>query len=208
MIPRAEYDRSVFLNCPFDEEYQPLFRALVFAVEDCGLRARSALEADNGGEVRIEKINRIIRECRHGIHDISRTEPDTLNDLPRFNMPLELGLFLGARAFGGKPHREKNCLILDRKPYRYQQFCSDIAGQDVRSHEADPERALVAVRHWLAAFLGPGIILPGARTMAERYAAFQAQLPASCSSWQLQPTELQFVELRALVQEWVIENPP
>lgn len=62
MIPQSEYDRSVFLNCPFDEAYQPVFRALVFGVEDCGLRVRSALEADNGGEVRIEKINRIIRE--------------------------------------------------------------------------------------------------------------------------------------------------
>lgn len=123
-------------------------------------------------------------------------------------MPLELGLFLGARAFGSGRQRAKNCLILDRSRYRYQKFCSDIAGQDVRSHESDPERALVAVRHWLAAFLGPGILLPGPRTMADRYAAFQAQLPASCSSWHLQPTDLQFVELRAMVQEWVIENRP
>lgn len=41
---------NVFINCPFDDEYQPLFRALVFAVQDCGFVARSALERDDGSE--------------------------------------------------------------------------------------------------------------------------------------------------------------
>jgi hypothetical protein len=204
----SEYDRSVFLNCPFDEEYQPIFHALVFVIQDCGFKPRSALEANNGGEVRIDKINRIIRECRHGIHDISRTEPDRLNDLPRFNMPLELGLFLGARHFGSKPHREKNCLILDREPYRYQKFCSDIAGQDIQSHATSPERAIRAVRNWLASFLSPTVLLPGGRKMAERYAAFQEALPVLSASWQLDARDLQFLEIRTLAQEWVGENPP
>jgi len=33
----AEYQRNVFVNCPFDADYQPLFQAIVFTVEDCGL---------------------------------------------------------------------------------------------------------------------------------------------------------------------------
>ena len=111
----ASYGRAVFINCPLDETYQPIFQALVFAIHDCGFTARCALEADNRGEVRIEKIARIIRSCQHGIHDVSRTEPDAMNRLPRFNMPLELGLFLGARLFGGRGQRQKNCLILDRE---------------------------------------------------------------------------------------------
>lgn len=202
------YDRNVFLNCPFDEDYQPLFRAMVFTVEDCGFRARCALEAENSGEVRIDKINRIIRECRHGIHDISRTEPDPLNALPRFNMPLELGLFLGAREFGSKVQQQKNCLILDQERYRYQKFCSDIAGQDIRAHSASPEQVIPAVRNWLSAYLSPTVLLPGPHKMRERYEAFQADLPALCTSWHLDPDELQFAELRALTQEWVIGNPP
>jgi hypothetical protein len=204
----AEYERGVFLNCPFDEEYQPILHALVFVVQDCGFKARSALEAENGGVVRIDKINRIIRECRHGIHDISRTECDAVNDLPRFNMPLELGLFLGARAFGGRVHRDKNCLILDREPHRYQKFCSDIAGQDIQSHGADPDRAIRAVRNWLASSLSPSVLLPGGRKIAERYAAFQQALPVSCANWHLDPRDLQFLEVRTLAQEWVGENPP
>jgi hypothetical protein len=44
--------------------------------------------------------------------------------------------------------------------------------------------------------------------MRERYETFQADLPASCTLWHLDPDDLQFVEFRTLIQEWVIENPP
>src|SRR5215210_5684111 len=143
------YEASVFINCPFDPEYRPIFDALLFAVHACGLRARCALEAADSGAVRVEKIVQIIRDCRFGIHDISRTE---LNDqgLPRFNMPYELGLFMGAQRLGGAKQRRKSCLILDRQAYRYQAFLSDIAGQDPLSHGDDPSRAIKATRDWLA----------------------------------------------------------
>lgn len=91
---KAGYDDNVFLNVPFDNRYTELFRALVFTVQDCGFNARCALEADNSADVRVEKLYRIIGECRFGIHDISRTSLDRASGLPRFNMPLELGLFL------------------------------------------------------------------------------------------------------------------
>jgi len=136
----ASYEESVFVNCPFDTDYQEIFRALVFTVHDCGFLARCALEVDDGGEVRIAKINRIVRGCRHGIHDISRTELDPTERLPRFNMPLELGLFLGAREFGTGRQKQKRVLILDTERYRYQKFCSDIAGQDIKAHEGSGEK--------------------------------------------------------------------
>jgi hypothetical protein len=126
------YDASVFINCPFDDAYGPTFRALVFAVHDSGFFARCAREADNAGEVRIQKIARIIRECRHGIHDLSRTDLDPHIHLPRFNMPLELGIFFGAQMVGSGKQKTKNCLILDMEKYRYRDFCSDISGQDIK----------------------------------------------------------------------------
>lgn len=89
----ADYANSVFVNCPFDAEYRPLFQGIVFAVYDCGYVARSALEVDDSSEVRIEKIAKIIASCRVGIHDISRTTLDPGTSLPRFNMPMELGTF-------------------------------------------------------------------------------------------------------------------
>lgn len=207
-MPVPRYDEGVFINCPFDEAYAPLFQALVFAVHDCGFLARCALEAADSGEVRIAKILRIIRECRIGIHDISRTEADAASGLPRFNMPLELGLFLGAREFGAGAQRGKRCVILDTERYRYQKFCSDIAGQDIRSHGGDPQRAMGAVRDLLATVRDGQGLLPGMRTMCERYAIFQAELPALCRRVHLDADDLRFVELRTLVEEWVEQNPP
>ncbi len=98
-------DRSVFINCPFSPDYQDQFNAIVFAVVRSGFVARCARENDDGAEVRLEKICRIIKDCPLGIHDISKTEADPNTSLPRFNMPFELGLFLGAKKFGGKPSR-------------------------------------------------------------------------------------------------------
>jgi hypothetical protein len=137
---------GVFINCPFDAEYQPLFRALTFAVQDCGFVARSALERDDGSEVRIEKIRRIIGESAFGVHDISRTEADAGSGLPRFNMPLEPGIFLGAKYYGGGKQARKACVIFDRERYRYQAFCSDLAGHDIMPHAGDEREVIRGVR--------------------------------------------------------------
>lgn len=204
----ASYDDSVFINCPFDAEYQEIFRALVFTVHDCGFLARCALEVDDSGEARIAKINRIIRECRHGIHDISRTELDKANNLPRFNMPLELGLYLGAREFGTGRQKQKRSLILDVEKYRFQKFCSDISGQDIKAHEGSADKAIRAVRNWLATTLDGSVLLPSAAKVAERYNSFLADLPSVCAPLHLDPDDLQFVELRTLVEEWVDQHRP
>lgn len=135
MSSRFSYSESVFLNCPFDEEYEPVFWAIVFTIHDCGFVARCALEVDDSSDTRIAKIYKLIEACELGIHDISRTELDSVNDLPRFNMPLELGIFLGAKRFGSAKQRKKKCLVLDRERYRFQKFCSDIAGQDIKSQQ-------------------------------------------------------------------------
>ncbi len=166
---------SVFVNCPFDDAYKPMFEAIVFAVFDCGYRPRCALEAYDAGEARIEKIVALVRNCRLGVHDISRTELNAAS-LPRFNMPFELGLFLGAKRFGNAVQRRKICLVLDREPYRYQAFLSDIAGQDIAAHGGEPARAIGAVRDWLAAGQRRRPP-PGGAEIVRRFAEFSAALP-------------------------------
>src|SRR5688572_25760997 len=98
MPPR--YEESVFLNVPFDGGYTSLLRALVFTVYDCGFVARCALEEEDASEIRIQKIYGLISGSKYSIHDISRTTLDPRWRLPRFNMPLELGVVLGAKRFG------------------------------------------------------------------------------------------------------------
>ena len=141
------YNDNVFINCPFNAKYKSLFDAMVFAVHDCGFIPRCALEDDDASEVRIDKIYHIIADCRYGIHDISRTELDRDSDLPRFNMPLELGIFLGAKRFGVEEQKRKKCLVLDREQYRYQQFISDIAGQDIQAHNNSSREVITRVRN-------------------------------------------------------------
>lgn len=201
------YARRVFINCPFDAEYRPLFHAMVFAVHDCGFRAHCALEAEDSGEERIRKIKRIIRECGCGIHDISRVQLDAANRLPRFNMPLELGLFLGAQEYGSGEQRLKRSLVLDTEPYRYQKFCSDIAGQDIRAHHDHPHRVVGAVRAMLSTTLDGRARVPGETTIHRRYTQFRAELPVMCRRGHLKVAELQFVEFRYFVEEWLRGNP-
>lgn len=95
-----KYADSVFLNVPFDRRYKRIFDALVFAVHDSGFTARSALEVEESSEARVDKILNIIDESKFGIHDISRAGTDRATKLARFNMPLELGFFLGAKRYG------------------------------------------------------------------------------------------------------------
>jgi len=146
MVVSFEYDKSVFINCPFDRDYKPLFEAIIFTVFDCGFRPRCALETEDGGQVRMEKIFGLIGDSKLSINDLCRVDLDSTTNLPRFNMPLELGIFLGARRFGQGSQRQKRCLIMDRERYRYRAFISDIAGQDIREHGDDPTRPIQIVR--------------------------------------------------------------
>jgi hypothetical protein len=201
------YDRNVFINCPFDATYRPLFEAVAFAVYDCGFIPRCALEVDDGSQVRIEKITSIIGQCRLAVHDISRTELDGINRLPRFNMPFEFGIFVGAKTFGGDPHRRKACIVFDTDRYRYQKFISDIAGQDVREHRSNPFALIHQVRDFLSSHLGQGVVLPGGRAVAQRYRDFRRQLLGSCHQLRLDRRRLTFRDLMVLVTSWVDVHP-
>lgn len=63
-----DYAKNVFINCPFDEEYSPIRDAIVFTIFDCGFIPRCALEEDGSGEVRFEKIKRLISISKFGVH--------------------------------------------------------------------------------------------------------------------------------------------
>lgn len=204
MIPRS-YNRSVFINCPFDREYTPLFRATVFAVARCGYYPRSALEEDDSSDVRMSKIFRIIGECRYGIHDLSRTE--SAGGFPRFNMPLELGVFLAAKHFGRDQHARKACLIFEAEPHSYERFISDIKGQDIAAHENQPKAMVRKIRSWLNTNANPGrrkrVELPGGAAMWGEYERFCEWLPEKLPAANLDDLDLDFKDYCELVLEWM-----
>lgn len=150
-LPSAESDfnQCVFINCPFDDDYLPLLRVLIFTVIQCGFRPRIATESADSGEARIKKILSLICASKFSIHDISRMEALKSGDLPRFNMPFELGIDIGCREFG-EAFKTKKCLVLEKEKFRYQKVLSDLSGSDIKAHDGDPIRLVAAVRNWFA----------------------------------------------------------
>lgn len=193
---------DVFINCPFDTEYSPIFRGLVFTIYACAFRPRSARETDDGGEARIEKLFRLIDQCRYGIHDISRTQLD-VSKLPRFNMPFELGLFLGAKRYGRGLHAEKKLLIFDKEQYRYQKFLSDLAGMDIHEHRNDVRRAIVETRNWLTTVSRR--TLPSGQKLYNLYQKFIKQFPSYARSADLDPDDVAYADFERLVAGWLTQ---
>jgi len=192
---------DVFVNCPFDDEYIETFRALVFTIRTCGFRPRSARELDDGGQARIEKLYGLIKECPYGIHDISRTEADSISFLPRFNMPFELGLFMGAKRYGDRRQRDKFALIFDSEKYRYQRFISDLAGMDIHAHGGEPDIALVETRHWLTNVSRRQ--LPGDRDVLDGYRRFQSELPSLADGFRLDSNKLTYIDFDFILTGWL-----
>jgi hypothetical protein len=118
-------------------------------------------------------------------------------------MPLELGMFLGAKRYGRAEQKQKTCLILDVERYRFQTFISDIAGQDIAAHGGEPPRAIRAVRDWLSNAMPKSAQIPGGAVIARRYEVFRADLPGMCERLQLTTEELTFNNYVMQVEEWL-----
>lgn len=199
--------RDVFINCPFSKDYQPLFQAIVFTTLRSGFVPRCALEVDDGSDNRFDKICRIIGECKLGVHDISKTELDPKSRLPRFNMPLELGLFLAAKKFGGSNQGRKKCLIFDREPYRYQKYMSDISGQDIHAHAGKSAVLIAELAAWLRAETKDPKV-PGGRAINNEFLRFEKELPLLLNAIKLAKAELTFLDYRKLAENWITGNQP
>lgn len=197
-------NRNVFINCPFDDKYIPIFDSILFAIYFCGCKPRCALEIDDGSLVRLFKIYSIIEKCDLGIHDISRTELNN-NNLPRFNMPFEFGIYMGAKRFGGRKQKIKSCLIFDVEKYRYMEFISDISGQDIKSHNNDPKQVIKMIRNWLNTYstLSP---LPGANAIIKKYQQYFIDRPHILKSLNLIDDDVQYSDRIQIIEEWIALN--
>jgi hypothetical protein len=208
MAQPANYLDNVFINCPFDPAYHPMFEAIIFAIHDCGFIARCTREEDDGGDIRFHKLIRIIDECKYGIHDLSKADPDADSGLARFNMPLELGLFMGAQRYSAKRHhnKDKKLLVLDSEQYRYQIFISDLAGTDISSHDNSIEILINKIRDFLFNNSRRKSIASGA-FVHDRFQTFIVALPDYCLNANWDRNNLSFVAYAICVSEWLEINP-
>ncbi len=208
------FERCVFVNCPFDTDYLPLLHAMLFAIHDCGFIARLAVEDTGSNEMRIDKILRIIRESCYSIHDISRVETSAKSKLPRFNMPFECGLAMAAIRFGFRPPGtpQRDFMLMAAVPYQDKQTLSDLAGQDPKTHDNDPEKVVAAVRGFLSAKAPHGEKTRGGAAIWTRYRNFNASLPRLAKALDITPREIAaFDYLRdwlAVMSAWLTLKGP
>jgi len=145
----AAYERSVFLNCPFDDPFAPLFHAAVLTIAALGFTPRCARESEGESDPRIDRISRGLSQCKYSIHDLSRFQGDGVDNLSRFNMPLELGMAVAMRyqsKISGIPH---NWVALVPNGFLHHKFISDLAGFDPPSHDQTPVSVIRSVAGWL-----------------------------------------------------------
>lgn len=135
-----------------------MLEAMMFTIVWCGYEPRIASEDFDSLQIRMEKIKALIRDSKFSIHDLSRMNANKKGEIPRFNMPFEIGVDYGCRVYGDRQHRTKKCLILAEKRYAYQKALSDLSGVDIAAHNSSERLLVERVRNWIRSSLTSKII--------------------------------------------------
>lgn len=170
-MPQQLFERCVFINCPFDKDYEPILQAILFCIIYLDFTPRLATERTNSAETRLEKIKELIESSKYSIHDLSRCQATAPEEFYRLNMPFELGLDYGCRQYFGDGRNEKKILVLEEAPYRYRAAISDLSGCDIEAHHGRFDMAVRKVRNWLVTEAGGTSV--GASRILGAYADFQ-----------------------------------
>lgn len=170
-MPPPAFERSVFINCPFDEEYAPLLEAALFCVVYFGFSPRLANERLEDGENRLDKIIDMIRGSMYSIHDLSHCKVAHVDDFVRMNMPFEFGIDVGFRRSGIARLSEKKFLIFEKNQYDLKRSLSDTAGQDVQYHRNDFAFIIRRARDFFR--VEADYPAPGPSKLISDYATFQ-----------------------------------
>ena len=203
------FERSVFVNCPFDDEFAPILQAIAFCVTDLNFYPRLAPENADNAANRLERIVELVRGSMYGIHDLSRCKSASAGEYARLNMPFELGIDHACQRFGTGQLSQKTILILEEARYDYQKTLSDISGWDIHAHGGDHIEAVRHVRMWLvrqagAEPLGPARILGDYAAFQEWYWERELSNGASEDDIRAYPT----VQMVEAMRQWVDAGRP
>ena len=144
------FDKSVFINCPFDSSYDVMLHSMIFSIVSLGYIPRLSLESSDSGISRLDKIIDIIKQSKISIHDLSKVKQETTGMFSRMNMPFELGLDFACKRYAkvGNDLNNKKFLVIGGKKYDYMKALSDISGIDIQYHNNDVSKLIKAIRHW------------------------------------------------------------
>ena len=139
-MARRKRVQSVFLNIPYDAEFEELYLAYIVGLTQLGLKINATLALPN--QDRLKRIVGLIEKSDVSIHDLSRIESSS--GIPRFNMPLELGLALFRSHVTRGRHR---VFVFEKKAYRVQRSTSDVNGIDPQIHKGRPKGVMAGLRN-------------------------------------------------------------
>lgn len=146
----SDFEKNVFINCPYDEAYSLLLRPMVFTILYFGLNPLLTLDDQDGSKNRIDKITSMIKNSKYGIHDLSRYKPSNKSKHFRMNMPFEFGIDIGYKysTLRGRLSRKK-MLLVEEKQYSLDVAFSDSKGLDPVHHDKNPQKIVRIVRNWI-----------------------------------------------------------
>lgn len=209
----STFEKSIFINCPFDDEYKPLLRVITFTCAYCDFIPKVAEKKDSA-ITRISIIIDLLKKSQYSIHDLCRMESKKQGELARFNMPFELGIEYGIRQCDSVQAKAKKAMIIDIDEYRYKQSLSDISGSDIHSYGNDPmiqpQELNKIIRNWLWTILQPQRP-PQHRVIWEQFTEFIADLErsleAELNGKKAEINELPMTEFIDLAISWVNARP-
>ena len=158
-MSERDFDKSVFINCPIDNDFAPLLEVIIFCVVYAGLNPRFATERLESGESRLDKIIELISSCVLSVHDLSRCKAERAGEIFRMNMPFELGIDLGIRRSSDNRTDQKKFIIFEKEQYDLKRALSDLAGSDVEFHQDNIQLVIEKLRNFLT--VEAGCALPG-----------------------------------------------
>jgi len=138
---------AAFINVPYDQQFEPLFLALIAGLVGFGLIPQAVLQIP-GSQRRLDRLFALMYSCRYSFHDLSRVELEAKRPpTPRFNMPFELGL---AVAWAERVDRKHRWYVFEGKNYRVAKSLSDIDGTQIYVHGGTPTGVLRQLTNALA----------------------------------------------------------
>ena len=146
---KADPNKSIFINCPYDEAYSSLFDALVLTTVCCGFVPRSAREVRTLTEPRIFRILSAVFESRYSVHDLSRSKGEGEEGYARLNMPFELGIAIARWHMTRGTAQQHDWLLLVPSGYNHQRFLSDLSGFDPSPYDGTVETLVPQIMLWL-----------------------------------------------------------
>jgi hypothetical protein len=126
---RTRKGSDIYFNIPYDPDFEVMLLAYLAYSVCLGLKPRLVLE-EVSATPRLQRIWKTMLACRVSIHDLSRI------DVPRFNMPVELGMAIALQNLKGV--EEHRCVAFVGNRRKFEKAASNLRGLDPLCHRGRP----------------------------------------------------------------------